>query len=462
MIGKTTLLRQLYQAVGKECAIYSDLSHVCHFGPEADSEAFLERLWWSILYDAPSVNRETSRPPRHRREFIRTLFEVAERDFTGDLTLFLDEFHPSIPLLSTMRAVHQEQALTGIRITVVTAGVIDPAEIEEDSSPYNVSTLLPLGVLDVDEAQAIVDRGFVDSGIEIADSTVEAILDVSGCFPPLLQELCRWLYEQSHKGQLPKRLSFNRDELFDLIVSKGDDVLHRFSYFENVLENRELLELLCRLLKDEPVLFLFFIPTIRKAYRYGLIKRSGRHATFLSPLHRHCIQTSLQYMLSNLSAVTSDRSLPFEVTQFLQGLNPQTLGISVVHAQEIHMSNDKIHVEGVIGPVNIKSALEQVTQMVSGKQGVDAGFVAEWTQLLNELQLTLEGSSNLPKEDVERILESTRTVGTELKKEKPNKRFLELSLEGLKEAAKAVEGIATPVVNVVSKIVAFVTNSLDS
>jgi hypothetical protein len=58
--------------------------------------------------------------------------------------------------------------------------------------------------------------------------------------------------------------------------------------------------------------------------------------------------------------------------------------------------------------------------------------------------------------DAERVAAQTESVAKELAQPKPNKRFLDLSVEGLKEAARAVGDIAPTVIAVAGKIAAFV------
>lgn len=124
---------------------------------------------------------------------------------------------------------------------------------------------------------------------------------------------------------------------------------------------------------------------------------------------------------------------------------------------EITVSQDNIHIEHVVGPVNVKARLERVTQVVKTAPAVTDTKKEEFSALIEELKQTLASAASTAKpEDTQRVVQAAEMVAAEFAKEKPNKPFLTITAEGLKEAAKAVEAIAPAVLGVAAKIAAFV------
>lgn len=123
----------------------------------------------------------------------------------------------------------------------------------------------------------------------------------------------------------------------------------------------------------------------------------------------------------------------------------------------IDMSKDKISVSHVVGPVNIKSRLEKVTQVVKQAPAIADDKKLEFTGLIEELKEALRSAAEKQPEDAERVAQTAELVATELSKETPNKGFLAISAEGLKEAAKAVQAIAPTALAVAAKIAAFIS-----
>lgn len=123
---------------------------------------------------------------------------------------------------------------------------------------------------------------------------------------------------------------------------------------------------------------------------------------------------------------------------------------------EIDMSTDKINVAHVVGPVNIKSQLDRVTQVVQQAPALADPQKQAFTQLIDELRAALEPVSQTKPADAERVVRTAELVAAEVAKEKPDKGFLGITAEGLKQAAKAVEDIAPAVLAVAAKVAAFI------
>ena len=127
---------------------------------------------------------------------------------------------------------------------------------------------------------------------------------------------------------------------------------------------------------------------------------------------------------------------------------------------EISMSKDTITVTDVIGPVNIKSRLERVVQTVNNAPALPDKEKEQLADLMRRLEDLLVPISEKQPEDAQRVLQAAEIVVAEVGKQKPNKSFLSLSAEGLKEAAKAVAEIAPSVLVVAREIAAFVNTPL--
>jgi hypothetical protein len=124
---------------------------------------------------------------------------------------------------------------------------------------------------------------------------------------------------------------------------------------------------------------------------------------------------------------------------------------------EIDMSKDKIQVSNVVGPVNIKSQMSRVTQIVKNASTMPDDKRQELAALIGELQEALQVASEKRPEDAERVARTAELVATEVAKKAPDKGFLSITTEGLKQAAKAVADIAPTVIGVAAKIASFVT-----
>lgn len=128
-------------------------------------------------------------------------------------------------------------------------------------------------------------------------------------------------------------------------------------------------------------------------------------------------------------------------------------GASIVGG--VNVSQDRIDINNVGGIVNVKSSLNQVTQKIQSAGSMPAGRRDELAKLINELSAALAMVEGERPQDAERVVKSAEMVVSEVTKEKPNASFLKVTVEGLKEAAKAVEAIAPAVLSVAAKIAAF-------
>jgi hypothetical protein len=120
------------------------------------------------------------------------------------------------------------------------------------------------------------------------------------------------------------------------------------------------------------------------------------------------------------------------------------------------MSKDKIQVSNVVGPVNINSQLDRVTQIVKAAPAMADSKRQQLAELIGELQEALKGAAEKRPDDAQRVTRTVELVATEVVKHKPDKGFLSITGEGLKQAAKAVEDVAPAVIGVAAKIASFI------
>lgn len=136
--------------------------------------------------------------------------------------------------------------------------------------------------------------------------------------------------------------------------------------------------------------------------------------------------------------------------------NEGSINPNVMVVGEITMSQDNIHFENVVGPINFKSKLDNVSQIVNNAPAVPYDKKQEFASLIEELKQALSTAATVKPDDTQRVIQAAEIVAAEVAKARPNKPFLELTAQGLKEAAKAVEDIAPTVLSIAAKIAMFV------
>lgn len=128
----------------------------------------------------------------------------------------------------------------------------------------------------------------------------------------------------------------------------------------------------------------------------------------------------------------------------------------VIENAEVDMSQNKVEVSNVVGPVNIQSRLDHVTQTVQQLQGWPDARKEELAKLLSELTESLKGVVDTRPDDAERVAKTAELVVGEATKANPDKGFLSITTDGLKKAAEAVADIAPVVLSVAGKVATFV------
>jgi len=117
---------------------------------------------------------------------------------------------------------------------------------------------------------------------------------------------------------------------------------------------------------------------------------------------------------------------------------------------------DKIDIHDVSGSViNVKSRLQNVKQTINGAKSVDDDTKAKLDKLLTQLG---ENLGKLPPEkadDAEAVSMAAKELVDKATAEKPNKKSVQISAKGLKEAAEGLAGVVPIALEIVSTIAAF-------
>lgn len=92
--------------------------------------------------------------------------------------------------------------------------------------------------------------------------------------------------------------------------------------------------------------------------------------------------------------------------------------------------------------VNLNSSLTSVTQIVNESPIINERDKEQLTELVTALKNEVKLLSPDHYEQAETIVEYTERAASQLKKQSPNRRILQLDLEGLEKAASTVEKIA--------------------
>jgi len=135
--------------------------------------------------------------------------------------------------------------------------------------------------------------------------------------------------------------------------------------------------------------------------------------------------------------------------------NPEVMVVG-----EITMSQDNIHIQNVVGPVNVKARMDHVKQVVTNASAVPNKGKKQLAALFEQLKQALDPVAQVQPEDAQRVLQAAEMVSAEVSKQKPSKSFLNITAEGLKEAAKAVGAVAPTVLDVAIKIATSVSKLL--
>jgi methyl-accepting chemotaxis protein len=120
---------------------------------------------------------------------------------------------------------------------------------------------------------------------------------------------------------------------------------------------------------------------------------------------------------------------------------------------------DKISLSGDFrgAVVNIKSTLTNVQQSVGEIRSEDESTRKELEKLIGELSEALQKTPEESQEQAEAVAATAKSLVDVAKVEKPNKALVQISGEGLKQAAQNLAGVMPVVVQIATQIVMAVT-----
>jgi ElaB/YqjD/DUF883 family membrane-anchored ribosome-binding protein len=103
--------------------------------------------------------------------------------------------------------------------------------------------------------------------------------------------------------------------------------------------------------------------------------------------------------------------------------------------------------------VNVKSTLTHVTQTIGKLPNADPTAKAELERLIRELNDALQKAPSDKKEDAEAVAELAQQLVEKANKEKPNRTMVQVTGEGLKQAAQNLADVAPTVLTIATQII---------
>ena len=125
--------------------------------------------------------------------------------------------------------------------------------------------------------------------------------------------------------------------------------------------------------------------------------------------------------------------------------------------KEILVNGDNVEINNTGGVLNYRSSLAGATQTI-GSSLLPREEKDELGKLFAELQRVLQSVAADNAAAVDRVVQASEMIASELAKPERSQGFLRVTTEGLKEAAKALEGIAPTAIGIAMKIAALVTS----
>lgn len=106
--------------------------------------------------------------------------------------------------------------------------------------------------------------------------------------------------------------------------------------------------------------------------------------------------------------------------------------------------------------LNIKSKLSNVSQSVGKIPNVDNATKADLERLIDQLNEALQKAPPDKTEEAEAVAESAKLLVEQASMEKPNRTMIQITGEGLKQAAKNLAAVMPTVVAIATQIVSAV------
>jgi actin-related protein len=118
------------------------------------------------------------------------------------------------------------------------------------------------------------------------------------------------------------------------------------------------------------------------------------------------------------------------------------------------MVDKQVNVSGTGNIVNVADYMSNVSNTVTNNLA-ESGATDEIKKLIEELNSEIQKvSAKADPSQVKQMGKNLKALSEEVASDEPERRWYEVSLEGIKEAAEAVGEIAKPVINITKKIAA--------
>lgn len=123
---------------------------------------------------------------------------------------------------------------------------------------------------------------------------------------------------------------------------------------------------------------------------------------------------------------------------------------------ELPFTSPPVHVVSHGGIVNIQSTFHDSHQLIQNAAQLDDNFKAELNTLMEQLNSALIHVPDEYADEVEAVTIEAGRLAEDLSRDKPNKRSVIISAQGLRKAAENLAGISAPVIAIVESIIALV------
>jgi hypothetical protein len=123
--------------------------------------------------------------------------------------------------------------------------------------------------------------------------------------------------------------------------------------------------------------------------------------------------------------------------------------------QEDRAMNYNINVSHTIGPVNVLSQLDHVTQAVENARTVSEGDREKLNALLQELKAALADTPPEHHEEAAAVVEEAEGLVKAISRTKPDKSLINIKGSGLVEAAKALRSVVPMAIQIATQIATF-------
>jgi DNA-binding winged helix-turn-helix (wHTH) protein len=374
-IGKTSLLRHLpffgAEVVAKKswdikekfvfayvnASPYGTPDYPLEHKASLEYRALLERLsayFWRDIYQAllmairedPSSGVDTGNVTANPMDIVYELKSEVENLIQNEhrtIVLCIDDFEgiASLPVFNSsyLRGFAQNPSTNQIAYVVTSRRPLDALYSHEtwgEASPFwNIFAVTHLGLLDEDEARALVlqtKNPSVNAGSILTKKDVEPILRIAGRHPEFIQIACEQLYDMRTAGPSQRRGKAEYEELQERVYEKAEPLCN---ILWQSLEGSEQQAL--RAYSSNQRHSAVVKSLLVKLARRGLLERDGNQwRIFSEVMHRFILQQQEQEDMT-LSPISQRETIvsSSEVQEPFTGLEEQVYNYLRAHAGEV-------------------------------------------------------------------------------------------------------------------------------